>query len=42
MPTGSQVKAVFVRAYKRWRFGREENVREHWRSWPGQLSFNFG
>lgn len=42
MPNGSQVKTVFVRAYLRRRFGRDENVRQHWRSWPGQLSFTFG
>jgi len=34
-------KAVHVRAYRRVRFGRPEQVREHWRSWPGQLSFDF-
>ncbi len=30
-------KSVFVRAYIRLRFGRIENVRQHWRSHPGQL-----
>lgn len=34
-------KAVHVRAYERVRFGRLEHVREHYRSWPGQLSFDF-
>lgn len=37
-----EVKTVFVRAYTRIRFGNLENVCEHWRSAPGQLSFNFG
>jgi len=32
---------VHVRAYRRWRFGRWESVREHTRRWPRQLSFNF-
>jgi hypothetical protein len=41
MPEGTQVKSVFVRAYRRHRFGREEHVRQHWRSWPHQLSFTF-
>ena len=30
-------KSVFVRAYIRLRFGRLENVCQHWRSFPGQL-----
>lgn len=34
----SKPKTVFVRAYNRWRFGRTENVRQHWRSNPDQLS----
>jgi hypothetical protein len=34
-------KSVHVRAYQRTRFGRLEHVCEHWRSWPGQLSFDF-
>lgn len=32
---------VFVRAYKRWRFGREESVRSHTRRWPNQYAFSF-
>ncbi len=31
-------KGVHVRAYVRRRFGRWERVREHCRSFPGQLS----
>jgi hypothetical protein len=31
-------KSVHVRAYTRVRFGREENVCQHWRSHPGQMS----
>ena len=34
-------KAVHVCSYERMRYGRREHVREHWRSWPGQLSFPF-
>lgn len=34
-------KAVHVCSYWRTRLGRREQVREHWRSWPGQLSFDF-
>jgi hypothetical protein len=34
-------KTVFVRPYMRQRFGRLENVCQHWRSWPNQLSFTF-
>lgn len=30
-------KNVFVRAYVRLRFGRLENVCQHWRSHPNQL-----
>jgi len=37
----SRAKTVFVNAYTRWRFNRHEFVRQHWRSPPGQLSFNF-
>jgi hypothetical protein len=33
----SEPKAVHVCAYTRTRNGRLEHVREHWRSWPGQL-----
>jgi hypothetical protein len=39
-PTSPE-KAVHVRAYHRTRFGRLEHVCEHWRSWPGQLHFDF-
>ena len=35
------VKTVFVRNYTRIRFGHLEFVCSHWRSAPGQLSFNF-
>lgn len=34
-------KSVFVRAYTRFRYGRLENVCQHWRSHPNQLSFAF-
>lgn len=34
-------KLVRVRAYNRTRLGRKEHVREHTRSWPNQLSFDF-
>lgn len=34
-------KPVFVRAYMRNRFGREESVCQHYRSYPNQLSFKF-
>lgn len=37
----ARAKTVFVRAYTRIRFGVLEYVRQHWRSPPGQLSFNF-
>ena len=37
----SRVKTVFVRNYIRIRFGHPEHVCSHWRSAPGQLSFNF-
>jgi hypothetical protein len=36
-----KVKSVFVHAYPRFRLGKWENVCQHWRSAPGQLSFNF-
>lgn len=36
-----QAKTVFVRNYTRIRFGHLEHVCAHWRSAPGQLSFNF-
>lgn len=41
MQNRTGAKAVFVRAYTRWRFGRFESVCAHFRSWPGQLSFAF-
>lgn len=34
-------RIVHVRAYLRTRFGRREHVCAHWRSHPGQLSFDF-
>lgn len=34
-------KLIAVRAYVRLRFGRLEHVCAHWRSWPGQLAFDF-
>lgn len=37
-PSHTKPKTVHVRAYSRFRFGRNENVCQHWRSWPGQLS----
>lgn len=37
MASMSEPKAVHVCAYTRMRNGRLEYVREHWRSWPGQL-----
>lgn len=36
-----KTKSVFVRAYIRIRFGKPENVCQHWRSFPNQLTFNF-
>lgn len=33
----SKFRNVFVRAYVRFRFGKFENVCQHWRSYPGQL-----
>lgn len=42
MASGYQrFKGVFVRAYVRFRLGRLENVCQHWRSHPGQLTLNF-
>ncbi len=35
------MERVFVRAYVRWRYGREEHVCAHTRRWPRQLSFDF-
>lgn len=37
----SRAKTVFVHRYVRFRFGRLEHVRQHWRSPPSQLAFNF-
>jgi len=37
-PIYYRAKSVFVRAYIRFRFGRLENVCQHWRSHPGQLT----
>lgn len=34
-------KSVFVRAYRRFRFGRLESVCQHYRSMPYQYSFGF-
>ncbi len=34
-------KSVHVRAYVRYRFGKLEDVCQHWRSPPGQMSFEF-
>lgn len=34
-------RLVSVRAYVRRRYGKLEQVRAHFRSWPGQYSFNF-
>ena len=34
----ARAKTVFVRAYVLVRFGRLENVCQHWRSMPYQLS----
>lgn len=40
-PASSRLKTVYVRRYPRFRFGRWEDVTDHYRSPPGQLSFNF-
>jgi len=37
-PIFYRTKSVFVRTYIRLRFGKIENVCQHWRSYPGQLS----
>lgn len=37
----NKTKMVFVHAYTRIRFGKKENVCQHYRSFPNQLSFNF-
>jgi hypothetical protein len=36
MRSYSKIKDVHVDAYPRYRLGRWEHVREHWRSHPGQ------
>lgn len=36
-----RLKSVFVCAYIRRRLGRDEHVRKHWRSWPGQLTLTW-
>ena len=38
---GIRRKPVFVNEYDRFRFGKWEHVRSHYRSLPGQLSFDF-
>lgn len=37
----AKAKSVFVRPYTRIRFGNLEHVCQHWRSQPGQMTFNF-
>lgn len=32
-----RIKAVFVHTYKRFRYGKWETVRQHWRSAPTQI-----
>lgn len=39
--TCRRLKSVFVHAYDRYRYGRWEYVCAHYRSHPGQLSFDF-
>jgi hypothetical protein len=36
MTQTAKTRDVYAREYVRIRFGREETVREHWRSWPRQ------
>lgn len=36
-----KTKNVFVRAYVRFRFGRNEHVIQHFRSNPRQLAFSY-
>lgn len=36
-----RTKTVFVHSYPRFRFGRFEIVCSHYRSHPGQLTFDF-
>jgi hypothetical protein len=35
-----RIKSVFVHDYPRWRFGRWEHVRQHFRSLPFQYSLD--
>ncbi len=35
------MRVVHVRAYLRFRLGRNEHVSAHIRRWPNQLSFDF-
>lgn len=37
-----KTKSVFVRAYRRFRFGKLEFVSQHYRSLPYQYSLHFG
>lgn len=37
MRFATRIKDVFVRAYRRFRLGKWEFVRQHWRSRPQQL-----
>ncbi len=37
----SKIKSVFVNAYRRFRFGKWEDVCQHWRSHPDQMDFGF-
>jgi hypothetical protein len=41
MSSGTSPKPVFVNEYDRFRFGKWEHVRSHFRSLPGQLDFGF-
>lgn len=38
MNSSHKPESVFVRTYVRFRFGKLENVCEHWRSHPNQLN----
>lgn len=37
----AKTKSVFVRAYRRFRYGKLEFVTQHYRSLPYQYSFGF-
>ena len=39
--SASRTKTVFVHRYRRYRFGRWENVCQHFRSPPRQLTLGF-